>query len=250
MDHLLNSIESINFNSFYAKLSSTEVDWLATDSISRYYDNLAHRHHDLERFGWIDKKITYKFNSLGFRCDEFTDEPSAMFLGCSNTIGVGLPLEDTWAQIVSKSLNLKCVNLGIGASSPDTAFRLCLGYIDKIKPKIIFYNQPPENRMEVINADKLENCTHGDIHIDSNEIFLKKYVITKDNLLLNYIKNFFAIKNLCAERNIKLLAFDNFMTCEYYENAPVDSPVDYARDLNHYGSLHNLEFSRHVLSKL
>lgn len=246
MDHLLNSIPSLFFKSIYEDTIMQELDWLGTDSMTRYQDNLKNRYDDLKRFGWIDKKVSYKFNSLGFRCDDFDGSPCAMFLGCSNTIGVGIPLEETWAQLVAKSLGLKCANLGIGASSPDTAFRLCLGYIDRLKPKIVIYNQPPESRMEIINGSKLENYILKDLRINSNEIYLKKYVVTKDNSLLNYLKNFFAIKHICAERNIKLAAFDNFMSSDYYDNAP----KDYARDLNHYGPLHNLEFSKYVLSKI
>ena len=43
--------------------------------------------------------ISYKFNERGFRSDSFSDksEFGVVFVGCSQTAGVGLPLRDMWA---------------------------------------------------------------------------------------------------------------------------------------------------------
>jgi hypothetical protein len=119
------------------------------DTEQLYHKNLRDNYEELEKYGWIDRTILYKFNSLGFRCEEFTDDPSIMFLGCSHTQGIGLPIESIWPTIVSNELNLKCVNLGQAGCSSDTAFRLLHGYIDKINPKIVVYMDPPGMRFEL-----------------------------------------------------------------------------------------------------
>ena len=44
--------------------------------------------------GWDrPEAITYKFNSEGFRCEEFDDSPCLVALGCSFTFGNALPVD-------------------------------------------------------------------------------------------------------------------------------------------------------------
>jgi hypothetical protein len=239
-------LDSINFSSKYKKYSSQEIKWIEADSLEHFQFNLKNRYEDLHRLGWLDKNVTYKFNSLGFRCEEFSDQPSAMFLGCSMTVGIGLPVEETWANIVSTSLKLQCINLAAGGNSPDTAFRMCLGYIDKIKPKIVIYNQPPEGRIELVNFREIENLILKDFSIDTLDPYLKKYVISPSNLNLNYLKNYFAIKLLCLERNIKFIIFDdNVLT-----GCCMGDQTDLARDLVHPGTGRNKDFASYVLSNI
>lgn len=240
----------VNFTSYYKKHASQELSWLISDGRDLFEFNLKNRYDDLKRFGWLDKKITYKFNSMGFRCEEFTDQPSAMFLGCSMTVGIGLPVEETWPSIVSKSLNLQCANLGIGGSSPDTAFRMCLGYIDKIKPKVVVYNQPPPGRLEIINSEQEPSAVNlivKDLPVDYLDDYLKKYIIDISNFNVNYLKNYFAIKLLCEERNIKFVSFGNFKKRGI--GMPWN-PDDLARDLIHPGTRQNRDFASYVLTHI
>lgn len=239
-----------NFNSIYKHYANQELKWLTADTEERYHDNIKNRYDDLKRFGWLEKSITYKFNSYGFRCDEFSDRPTAMFLGCSNTVGVGIPYENTWAYIVSKELNLECANLGLGGGSSDSAFRMCLGYIDIVKPKLVVYNQPPAARLEIINDRndgvienfQLFNYEHRYFQPHG---YIGDYISCKTNINMNKTKNLLAIKYLCHERNIKFLYFDN-----YGENFGPVADRDMARDLMHPGILHNAEFAEHVLTTL
>jgi len=240
-------MNNIDFKSFYIEFANQELNWLPMDTEFHYKDNLESNRHLLEKYKWLDKKITYKFNSLGFRCDEFTDEPTAMFLGCSNTIGIGLPVEETWASIVAKNLNLKCANLAIGGGSADTAFRMCLGYIDQVKPKIVIYNVPPVGRLELLGVNKFweSQIFLRDLDPKSDDKFLLRFAAYKSNELLNYKKNLYGIKFLCMERNIKFLHFENYLS-----HFSLRACQDKARDLSHYGTMHNAEFARHVLSKI
>ena len=54
-----------------------------------------------------DKSIIYKYNSLGFRSDEFTKEHNGLhvlFSGCSETEGSGGNLEDLWSWMLYQKL--------------------------------------------------------------------------------------------------------------------------------------------------
>jgi hypothetical protein len=240
-------MNQINFSSIYKQFANQELDWLPMDTHDKFIEHLEHRFADLKKYGWIDKKISYKFNSLGFRCEEFTEEPSIMFLGCSNTIGIGLPIEETWASIVAKNLNLKCVNLGQGGGSPDLCFRLCYGFLELIKPKVVVYNEPPPGRLELAvqlneTARRLKSIQLRNVNVNS-EPYLKDYVSDITNTKMNYEKNYYAIKSLCADKNIKFVYSNDY----WLERA---DKGDYARDLSHPGTNHNFFFARHILSQI
>jgi hypothetical protein len=209
------------------------------DTEELYIKNLKERTSLLKLHNWIDSSFKYSFNSNGFRCVEFTSDSTIMFLGCSLTCGIGLPVESIWPELVAKTLNMRCANLGQGGGSADTAFRLCLGYIDKIKPKIIIFLKPPGIRWELISKDNiyylgswLEQCKTSD--------YMKEYIIDENNNYFNNYKNILAIEYLCIKRKIQFLSFDSTDLIK----------SDLARDLTHPGIKSNLEFSNTVISKL
>ena len=74
------------------------LDWLPTDTKENYeklIQDPGHREY-FAKMGWDQPgAITYKFNSYGFRADEFNGGPYMMALGCSYSIGIGLPDETT-----------------------------------------------------------------------------------------------------------------------------------------------------------
>ena len=95
-----------NYNSYYKEYANKSLDWLPMDTKELYEKNLKEKYQLLKQHDWIDKSFTYKFNSHGFRCEEFTNKPTIMVLGCSFTCGIGLPIEFIWPELISKNLNL------------------------------------------------------------------------------------------------------------------------------------------------
>jgi hypothetical protein len=225
-----------NYNSKYKGFSNHTIDWLPGDTHILYKHNLINRYDELKQHNWIDTTFTYKFNSLGFRCDEFTHDPTIMFLGCSLTVGIGLPIESIWPELVAKNLKMNCANLGIGGSSCDTAFRFCHGYIDKIKPKLVVFMIPPGIRFENVNDNQIEN-----LRISKPEYsgFYKNWASDDNNSYFNREKNILGLKMLCHERNTKLVVV-GFERCSN----------SLARDLAHPGiECHDI-FSKKLLDKI
>jgi hypothetical protein len=216
----------INYRSIYKNYSDISINWLPSDTEELYKKNLVEQRSLLEKNNWIDRKFTYTFNSEGFRSERFTNNPTAMFLGCSNTIGIGLPVENVWPTLVAKQLNMSCANLGQGGASADTAFRLCLGWIDKIKPKIVIFLQPPGIRWEMVRYQKIEFLGAGFSPRMGYEPYMNDYWSDDNNNHFNTEKNTLAIQQLCAQRNIK-----------FYKIAgmPPHDQKDLARDLAHAG---------------
>lgn len=231
---------------FLLKFANQEVHWIARDQPDIFQRNLKFRRADLENNGWVDATITYKFNNYGFRCDQFNNDPSVVFLGCSHTFGVGLPLECTWPYLVAKSLNLQCYNLGLPGTSNDTAFRLAYYWLKKLNPKMVILGQVDASRFEVLDNNSMVrfNSWLYDINIlsQSDKMFYKRWVTTSDNYVLNVQKNVLAIQQICSDLNIIFKVVDS----KFF----VESQVDLARDLIHSGKVTNKNFSDYVLTHL
>lgn len=226
----------MNYDSTYKEFAGQTLEWLTSDLESLYQENLITNYATLEENGWIDyEPFYYKFNSLGFRSDEFK-ENGIMFLGCSHTCGIGMPFDKIWPTLMSNELGLPQCNFGQGGMGSDTAFRLCYGFIDKVKPKVIVYLQPAGPRFELINRDEIHPITHY------NDKFIDLFHLLSDNtnIELTLKKNFHAIQHLCIERGIKFVAastqFGNKM---HYE--------DRARDLLHAGIKSHRTFADIIL---
>ena len=95
-------------------------------------------------------EIEYKFNSDGFRSDEFSDDAdiSILFMGCSFTEGIGLLVDQTWPTMIIEKIKsipgnenkkIPLFSIAIGASGLDTQSRYLYEQIDKIKPTYIIY---------------------------------------------------------------------------------------------------------------
>lgn len=234
----------LNYNSLYRRFANQTLNWLPMDTEELYKKNILEKYDELKQNGWINNPFTYSFNSKGFRCSEFTTEQSIMFLGCSITMGIGIPEHSRWSNLVSDTLKMKCVNLGIGGGSHDTAFRLCHGWIDKIKPNIVIFQKPPIIRLELVTKLQITNMgpwTNGDPFSKVwNDPFFKVWSFDDQNSKLNELKNSLAIEYICNQRNIKFLQIDESM----WSSVAVDS----ARDLAHPGVQSNINVSAKVVS--
>lgn len=106
----------------------------------------------------------YKYNSDGFRSDEFTDHSDlrVVFSGCSYTEGSGLPLEEVWVSLVhnkiAASLNnqnkkIPLWNLGILGTGLDSHSRVLYNYADQLKPEYVFLLSGALSRREICYND-------------------------------------------------------------------------------------------------
>ena len=75
--------------------SSTQW-WNTTDSEETLKANLKNKESKLvlEKYGYLDNPISYDYNSMGFRSNEFDKGKGLVTLGCSFTFGTGLHLEE------------------------------------------------------------------------------------------------------------------------------------------------------------
>lgn len=216
--------------------------WYGSDSQENFLNNKKNNYDVLKSLGWLDKEIIYKINSHGFRSDEFTSDPSIIFLGCSFTVGIGVNLENSWTNLVSTRLNLKSSNLGVGGGSCDTAFRMCFNYIDIIKPKIVVVMPPSPYRYEIFLNDVSDPKMIGP-WTEKSEHY-KIWSATEQNVKYQKLKNILAIEKLCCDRSIKFYNTEN--------NTNINNILSdkHGRDLCHPGIDWHAMIAKEILSDL
>ena len=216
-----------------SRFAGSVVTWHGSDSEKFFKKNtqnpakLAY----LEQMGWSDPTaINYKFNSHGFRCDEFSETDNFIAIGCSYTQGIGLPLELTWPAILGKKLNLTPYNLGIGGTGADTCFRLLDYYLPLLKPKFIVFLCPPEARIEILLNGESEVFIPESMspRYNPGDFYLSNWFMHQDNYKTNRRKNIMACKYLAYQYDTKILV-------SAVDEWPVTASIGFARDFLHAG---------------
>lgn len=219
--------------------AGTTLSWYPYDDAATYAQHLRTRHSDLARLGWIDADITYQFNSAGFRCDEFA-ENSVMFLGCSMTFGIGLPLHQLWVTRVSNALNRPCANLAVSGSSNDTAFRMAQYWVEKTQPAIVVLMSPDASRMELLKSQPVQYRVNT---ASLKDQFYSTWLANAENSRLNQLKNQLAIAALCQSHRVKFHSYS-------VTNDFCTAPDDWARDLTHPGVVSHQRTAEKILATL
>lgn len=232
------------------------LHWLPTDTRENFDKLLQDPKHRayFEKQGWLDPEaITYKINSEGFRCDEFEpDTPCIVALGCSYTVGIGLPQESIWPTLVGQALGLKVYNLAWGGSSADTCFRLANYWIPKLKPQVVCMLTPPKARLELLTdpqspyppSEVFMPMSKSIMPIDK-DVFLKHWIINENNHWINHERNKCAVEMLAIKNQAR---FANLNVDD--EEACARDIVGYARDFMHTGPIGHQLIAEKLLNKL
>ena len=194
---------------------------------------------------WIN--FTYKINSLGFRGEEFTDQKSLVVLGCSHTMGIGLPNELVWPALVGKQLNLPVINLAWGGDAADTCFRLAEYWLPKLNPALVIMLTPPQPRVEVLRI------TGGVItwlpmkiapSLKNFDDYITNWMLNDENSRLNRVKNERAIKNICDELSVKCMIYQSDTDLQ------PTAEISWARDTMHYGPAPHKNLAEKILNDI
>src|SRR5262249_53742417 len=132
----------------------SELQWVDRDTEENFKARGGHPIYNAQ-------SITYRFNSLGYRCPEF-DAPGEIRIisvGCSNTMGVGLPQEDVFHERFAKRLQehtgrpVVNWNLGVGGSSNDYITRTLFLAIPFLNPDLVLVNFTYLSRREYVSVE-------------------------------------------------------------------------------------------------
>jgi hypothetical protein len=226
---------------FGLKYAGHTYEWLPTDTeenFQRLMQDPNHREYFHSK-GWDQPAaITYKINSHGFRSEEFDPAASSLVsLGCSYTVGIGLPEHATWPHLVAQAAGLKNYNLAWGGTSADTCFMQAQHWLPVLRPQLVVMAAPPKARFDLISEDPARphnTYLPSDelLHTSSadNDTFVKTWFLHDRNAELNNARNRLAVQALCAGLGITCLTYNAH---DWF--AKSREQLEYARDHMHAG---------------
>ena len=105
---------------------------------------------------WENVDISYQFNSQGFRTYDLPSlvgQKVDIALGCSLTLGIGLPVEVIWPTLIEKESKFPMLNLGQGGGSSDTVARILTNVCSLYDIQNVYILWPDASRFEIYNND-------------------------------------------------------------------------------------------------
>lgn len=154
---------------------------------------------------WTADSFTYKYNSYGFRSREFDlDEinPIILTLGCSHTVGVGVPQYENWAEQFGSTYfpDHSVWNAGLGGASADTVARLAVNMIPIIKPVIVAVMWPSLHRFETyengVVFNGAWNMKEDNLQYEDNTVYNNQ---TKNKTILQLLQQIYQFKLLSID---------------------------------------------------
>lgn len=111
---------------------------------------------DKKHFLSYPYNIDYRYNSRGFRDNEWPDQVDALrnaiwCVGDSCTIGIGSPLEHTWVNLLSRNLSQRTINISMEGASNDWISRRAAQIQEYIKPSCMIIMWSYVSRREINN---------------------------------------------------------------------------------------------------
>lgn len=198
-------------------------------------------------------QIEYSYNENGHRCKALKDidlDNYILFVGCSNTEGIGLKLEHTFPYIVSSKLSSDYYNLGIGSTGIDVMEYNLFTWLKNVhaKPKFIVVQWTDYSRFLSKNLDY--------------ETFLPCGAWLEDT----YVKRFITDAEITNHNKARKFIFENLLkyaildipiiriqhsALKYYDEKTLFWPrADQARDLIHPGIKSNEYIANLILENL
>lgn len=181
--------------------------WWPSDSLENY---------DAKGNLYKPTDFGYRFNANGFRCDEIDPDGDydlrLLFVGCSHTFGVGLPMEHVYAHRLTMmwreaGLKVPYWNLALGGRSTDYCARMLYKAVPLLKPDFVIAYLPGLHRRELFatkvndgNVEGLVDYVFADHSGFTDSATRRAFtrLFTHANDLLNAARNFALIETTLA----------------------------------------------------
>ena len=171
-----------------------------------------------KKTSYTSDSVNYKINKYGLRVSDKSPllerNLDIMTFGCSFTYGVGIPIEESWTELVFKNLNFKGLNFGYPGSSITKVIRHIINIVPFFRPKNIAILLPHFCREEIVYREigKDSMVTHDFIpgylptsNDDGGEEAKKfAYSLSFEDRKANVIKNLLLLKYMLQVNNITL----------------------------------------------
>ncbi len=245
--------------------------WFAGDSEDNYYQRGNHE--------FTVGSVGYEFNTLGYRGPEFVREPGeavAVFVGDSNTFGIGMPWEQLWTSIVTKHLEqrwgvpVRQCNLAWPGTGSDYAAMMIHQTIDVIKPDVVFilwsytarltWFPDPGHQVHFRAVAAEEHPPWASFAPTDQEHAAYLRLATQSQGFFNYIRNFHLVNSRLQQlgtayywgnqENLSIEILRHYLPLDGYVGRWTRMKSDFARDRLHAGEKSHARFAASVTEAL
>jgi hypothetical protein len=194
---------------------------------------------DRKHFLNYSKRITYQYNSRGFRDYEWPDKMTDVIwcVGDSFTLGIGQPQDEAWPQLLEKRTGKRCLNLGEDGCSNDTmalrAQEICKLY----NPALIIMMWSYFSRRRINGQNEQYDKNHFGMNKDI-ENFSKNFKIVNKlptNIINLLIPDAIIDIDKCSKKDLDhILTESKFFNKRETKCILTFPQLDYARDSFHF----------------
>ena len=217
---------------------SNVYQWFSSDSKENY------KLLNFKKPNYTQNEITYEFNSLGYRCDEFSNasEFPITFMGCSFTEGIGLPFDEVWAYHLHKKI-IELTNktfpfwsIAKNSTSIDYTARCFYENSMKLKPKYAFYLMSGISRREY----QFENSTFNNWYpyatpsdkLSTDIQFMGKIFTDPDFAVYQTLRSAMILNSTAQTHGTKIFIF----------GLPMDVGVSQQRKIELFSKFDNIKY--------
>lgn len=193
---------------------------------------------DYQYFANYPWPVEYRFNSRGFRDDEWPQDLSQAVwcVGDSFTVGLGCPWDHTWPRVLAQKLDRRTINVSLDGASNDWMARKIIEISREIAPQWIVVQWSYTDRRE-----------HPDATLPDEERRIRRQPDATDrDSIINLKENINLVENSRGETQIIHSTIPMFSAsaisrslllkkhCPANRWIPYFQNLDFARDSWHY----------------
>lgn len=194
----------------------------------------------ISHFNEYKKLVVYRYNSLGYRDDEWPEDITNQIwsIGDSFTLGLGQPINEIWPNLVQDKLQRRVINVSMNGASNDWIARRIEYILANFNPCAILVQWSYLHRREHPDASR------------SDEERALNYIINDTQDVENFTKNLNIVESAKKDTVVVHSFVPNFFETPEAETAVYTeltqqnsmffippSQVDFSRDGYHYDIL-------------
>ncbi len=250
---------------YHKRYGNLQSIWFGTDTQRRY-----------NKFSeYTPDTVFYNFNSSGYRSDELAPT-EYLFLGCSYTQGIGIPLDHTWSKRLHNDItpNQPYINLAFQGGGFSYFIRTLLKCISIVTPKTLILVWPYGWRHEMVTTNnQLFIWTTANTGsslpqaIDRDRVVAYELYQTTTQNHFEIVQGLQTIATICRLANVQFVhtgwiysdeklpslfentvgAIGNYIPTTTFNNIKRwEHLPSLARDSSHPGRIHNLSFYEEI----
>jgi hypothetical protein len=195
---------------------------------------------DKELYNSSTKLIIYKFNSMGYRDEEWPDDIANVVwcVGDSFTVGIGQMHEETWHQLVQQQLESRVINISMNGASNTWIARRIKFILDNFNPSTILIQwsyvhrreDPDTSKPDELRALNFDPNDLADFENLTASIMLVESLKQNTKIVHSFIPKFFD----SATDADKAVEFFNTLAGKNVLYFQPPEQIDFARDGYHY----------------